>query len=194
MRDSIELFQTLLDQTNKNNMLIKACKLYLRCEYIQCALTALAFFTYKIGMPFLNMVAMSSQRDLKQRLPKLFNDLKEKNIDCLADYHVEWKRVKVPKPETNLESYIFLQMVDGAAEGLKLQRGREYGFSDTHLKSRAAMVCVMTDSDLERIPSNNQTCERNVSKFESVAKRSSKCSNKNLKLNHQERINNMQRS
>ena len=72
-------------------------------------------------MPFLNMVAMSSQRDLKQRLPKLYNDLKEKNIDCLSDYHVEWKRVKVPKPETNLESYIFLQMVDGAAEGLKLE-------------------------------------------------------------------------
>ena len=44
-----------------------------------------------------------------------------------------------------------------------------YGFSDTHLKSRAAMVCEIPDSDLELIPSNNLTCERNLSKFDSVA-------------------------
>ena len=43
------------------------------------------------------------------------------------------------------------------------------------------MVCDIPDSDLELIPSNNLTYERNLSKFDSVARRSSKCSNKNFK-------------
>ena len=46
----------LLDQTTRNNLLVKAPKLYINSEYIICALTCLAYFTYKIEMPFLNMV------------------------------------------------------------------------------------------------------------------------------------------
>ena len=83
IRDCIDLYQMLLDNTSRNNLLVHACKLYLSCEYITCALTSLAYFTYKIGMPFLNMVEKSSQRDLKNRLPKLYEDLVNKNDDCL---------------------------------------------------------------------------------------------------------------
>ena len=89
--DSLDLYQLLLDQTTRNNLLVKASKLYVNCEYIICALACLAYFTYKIEMPFLNMVERSSQKDLKKYLPKLYNDLKQHNLNCLSDWHVEWK-------------------------------------------------------------------------------------------------------
>ena len=81
-----------LDQTTRNNLLVKAPKLYINSEYIIYALTCLAYFIYKIEMPFLNMVENESQKDLKEYLPKLYQDLKEQyNLDCLANWHVEWK-------------------------------------------------------------------------------------------------------
>ena len=54
--DSLDLYQMLLDQTTRNNSLVIASKLYVNCEYIIYALTSLAYFTFKIEMPFLNMV------------------------------------------------------------------------------------------------------------------------------------------
>ena len=67
--DSLDLYQMLLDQTTRNNLLLKASELYVNCEYIICALTCLAYFTYKIEMPFLNMVERSTQKDLKNICP-----------------------------------------------------------------------------------------------------------------------------
>ena len=171
----------LLDNTSRNNLLVQACKLYLSCEYITCALTSLAYFTYKIGMPFLNMVEKSSQRDLKNRLPKLYEDLVNKNVDCLSEYHVEWKRVKVIAPDSALEKYIFDRMLEAVAEGLKIQRGREYGFSDeVNTNPRATVVSDIDDDELYLIPSNNLICERELSKFSNVAAKSARSSNRNF--------------
>lgn len=55
IRDCIELYQILLGNTTQTNLLVQASKFYLSCEYIICALTCLAYFTYKIVTPFLNI-------------------------------------------------------------------------------------------------------------------------------------------
>ena len=52
---SIDLHNKLLEQTSKRNLLVKACRLYFSCEFILCAFKSLAYFTYKVGMPYLNI-------------------------------------------------------------------------------------------------------------------------------------------
>ena len=54
------------------------------------ALKALSFFTYKVTMPYLNMVERCNQNDLVKILPKLCRDLEKGNLETLADYHVPW--------------------------------------------------------------------------------------------------------
>ena len=179
--DSLDLYQILLDETTRNNLLVKASTLYVNCEYIICALTCLAYFTYKIEMPFLNMVENSSQKDLKKHLPKLYNDLKQKRLNCLSEWHVEWKRMKINSPESDLGKLIIDRMCDSVAEGLRLQRGREYGFYNEDFTPRAAIIPEIPDKHLELMPPNNLICERNLSTFSNLADRSAKCSNRHFK-------------
>ena len=74
-------------------------------------------------------------------------------------------------------------MCDAVAEGLRLQRGREYGFYNEDFTPRAANINEIEDMDLELIPSNNLICERNLSKFSNLAEKSAKCSNRHFKGN-----------
>ena len=41
----IDLYNKLLEQTSKRNLLVKACHLYLNCEFILCAFIYLTYFT-----------------------------------------------------------------------------------------------------------------------------------------------------
>ena len=84
-------------------------------------------------------------------------------------------------PESVLGKLIIGRMCDAVAEGLRLQRGREYGFYEENFTPIAAMVCELQDKELELIPSNNLICERNLSKFSNLAERSAKCSNRHFK-------------
>ena len=111
----------------------------------------------------------------------LYNDLKEHKLDCLIDWHVQWKRMKISAPETDLGKLIIGRMCDAVAEGLRLQRGREYGFYNEDFTPRAANINEIEDMDLELIPSNNLICERNLSKFSTLAEKSAKCSNRHFK-------------
>ena len=52
--DSLPYLRKLLDETPLNNLLVRACKLYIESEYILAAFKALANFTYRITMPYLN--------------------------------------------------------------------------------------------------------------------------------------------
>ena len=54
-------------------------------------------------------------------------------------------------------------MCKAAAEGLRIQRGREYGFYGKEYTERATDVSKMAGTELERIPSHNLDCERNLS-------------------------------
>ena len=73
---SMHLYNELLQNTHRKNLLVKACRLYLDCEFIVCAFKCLAFFTNKIGMPYLNMCEVSSQKDMKALLPPFYQELK----------------------------------------------------------------------------------------------------------------------
>ena len=72
---SIDLYNKLLEHTSKRNLehtskgnlLVKAYQLDLNC--VLCAFKCLAYFTYKIGMPCLNMCKLSSQKVMKHLLP-----------------------------------------------------------------------------------------------------------------------------
>ena len=72
-------------------------------------------------------------------------------------------------------------MCNSVAEGLRLQRGREYGFYNEDFTSMAAIITEILDIDLELIPSNNLICERNLSKFSQLAENSAKYSNHHFK-------------
>ena len=72
-------------------------------------------------------------------------------------------------------------MCDSVAEGLRLQRGREYGFYNEDFTPRAAIIPEIPDKHLELMPPNNLICERNLSTFSNLADRSAKCSNRHFK-------------
>ena len=95
--DCLPQFQKALERTNKNNLLIRACRL--ESDFIKTALKALATFTYCVTMPFLNCVERGDQNQLVEILPILHNDLENK-IPCspsLEPYHVPWTHVDMKK-------------------------------------------------------------------------------------------------
>ena len=65
-----------------------------------------------------------------------------------------------------------------AAEGLKLQCGREYGFSSD--EARATQLHKLTESQLQGLPTNNLVTETDLSKFSRLAE-VAKLRNKNFK-------------
>jgi hypothetical protein len=89
--DCLPQFTKLLERTSKNNMLVRACRLYLECDFIIAGLKALSNFTYEVTMPFLNCVERVNQSDLCRIISNLFEELKKGNLKCadLALYHVE---------------------------------------------------------------------------------------------------------
>ena len=82
-------YEELLKDTKSNNQLVQACRVYLECEFIIIGLKVLSWFTYKVTLPFLNMVELSSQKDLLSILPKLYDDLSAKILETLSEYKVQ---------------------------------------------------------------------------------------------------------
>ena len=60
-------------------------------------------------------------------------------------------------------------MCTDAADGIKLQCGREYGFSDPDIKPRATELDKLSAEDfylrIKLLPTNNLDTERDLSKF-----------------------------
>ena len=46
----------------------------------------------------LNMCEMSSQKDMKQLRSRFYHELKDLNLSCLNDFHVEWNRIFTKEP------------------------------------------------------------------------------------------------
>lgn len=115
-------------------------------------------------------------------MPKLYEDLVQKNIDCLTELFVEWKHTKVHAPKSSLEKYIFDEFLDAAAERLQVQRGDGYGFGKkVQTNQRSIVASEMEDSKLSLIQSNNLICERDFSMFSNVAEKAAKSSNRHFK-------------
>ena len=171
-------YQGLLEKTKANNQLVQACRVYLECEFILIGLKVLAWFTYTITLPFLNMVEKTTQADLLHILPRLHNDLKAKRMDTLQNYHIEYS-FQPEEPVSPVELYILGEFCTKAAVDLATQRGKEYGFStETGSAPRATVLTSLTEEDLEGLPSNNLDCERDLAKFDKLAARSAACSNR----------------
>ena len=113
-----------------------------------------------------------------QILPKLHEDLSGKNLETLADFHVNYSFVPT-EPDTAVEKHFLGRFCLKAAEDLATQRGREYGFGSNQDKaSRATFLQSIDPTTLTYLPTNNLDCERDLAVFDKLARRSAACSNK----------------
>ena len=165
INDAFPLLQMLLFETAQANLHIESSKLYLECEFFLTELSVLAYFTHKVSLPLLNCVEVCGQEELLTILPQLYLDLSEGNMNTLDKYTVTYKHVPVSTDLSNLELRILLFMCQHAAESLKLQCGREYGFADPGEEGRATDLTKLTPEELFGLPTNNLVCERWLSIF-----------------------------
>ena len=91
-------------------------------EFIVAGFKALANFTYRVTMPFLNCVERGDQDLLVDILPQLCQDLANKKLDALTAYHVEWTHVNMKDngPQSDLDHYLLGEMCIQAARGVEL--------------------------------------------------------------------------
>ena len=99
---ALPLLQMVLNETDKDNLLVQACRAYLDCEYFITELHALSYFTHKVTLLLLNCVEICDQPQLLQILPKLHQDLQNRKMDTLNDYLVIYPHVPVQKPDSEL--------------------------------------------------------------------------------------------
>ena len=83
-----EDLKSLLEVTNSSNQLVQACDLYLSIGYVKVALECLAWFTYKVTLPFLNMCELESPKKMLSILPTLHADLSKCKMDSLKKHGV----------------------------------------------------------------------------------------------------------
>ena len=180
--DCLPQFQKLLERAHLNNLLVRACRLYLESDYIKTALRALANFTYCVTMPFLNCVERCNQNQLVKFLPMLHSDLEKKILQgtSLQPYHVPWKHVDMDKqkPDTELDKFILDEMCVNAAKGIELQCSREYWDDIEEDKQRATSIKNLSTEERRNLPTENLVCERYLSSFGLLASESAMHSNK----------------
>ena len=151
--DSLPYLQMLLTKSHLSNKHIEIVRMFLDSEFLITELVVLAYFTHKITLPFLYFVEVSSQVQLLQMFPQLFNDLKEGKMDTLKDYVIDHPHVKVQKPTTDIEEKILQKMYIDAAEVLDGQAGREYGFGSYKKKpARASQLHLLSKDNLADLP------------------------------------------
>ena len=174
-------FREILKKTSHTNMLVRACKLYLESEYIVAAMRALANFTHKVTMPYLNFVEKSDQNGLVNKLKELWLDLKEGKMDTMKEFHVEWTHVnmKAMQPTSRLDHHLLEQMCQLAASGVQLQCSGEYW--EEREKPRATQLHLLTSEERRNIPTENMEAERYLARFGHLASVSASRSNKFFK-------------
>ena len=111
----LDLLQMLLHETEKDNLLVQSCKLYMECGFFFTELEALSYFTHKVTLPLLNCVKTSSQKDLLQILPALYCDLADGKMHTLDKHCVSYKHLPVAEPDSKLvKEILYLMCVDAA--------------------------------------------------------------------------------
>ena len=124
----------------------------------------------------MHFVEVGSQEDLVNTLPKLYNDLLNKNTDTLKDFVVPMKRIIISMPTGELVKHIVDLMCIEAADGILLQCGREYGFGPNSgsEKLRATDISALTPEQRKGLGTNNLKTERNLSVWDPRAEKSAK--------------------
>lgn len=164
-----------LSCTNSQNKLVQACRLYSQMDYVTIALSCIAWFTYKVTFPFLNMCEIETTTKLLEILPRLQNDLYSNKMDTLNEYSVNYS-FEVKEPTTPLGKIILSRFNTRAADDLGRQRGREFGFST---EPKRATDLTQVPSDIcDKLPDHNLDCERDLSVMDKIAIRAASCSNR----------------
>ena len=150
----------LLDEVQTTNQLTESCKIYLSSELFITELECLAFFNHFVTFPFLHCVEISSQDELLDIIPKLYEDLLQMKTDTLTKFVVKICRMPVPGLTTVASKAIGEKMCISAAESIKRQCGREYDFANDNETLRATDISQLTTEELEGLPTNNCINER----------------------------------
>jgi len=181
--ECIPQFKAILEETSNTNMLTEACKLYLESEYIIAAMRALANFTYRVTMPYLNCIERSNQNELVKLLPKLCVDLKEGKMDTMNPFHVPWTHVNMSlqEPTSPFDHHLLKMMCEHAAKGVEMQCAKEY-WEDSDAP-RATQLHKLKDDERKNIPTENLTAERYFSEFDRLATVSAAKRNRFFKAN-----------
>ena len=127
-----EGLKSTLEVTNFSNQLVQACDLHLSIDYVKVVLECLAWFTYEVTLPFLNMCELESPKKMLSILPTLHADLSKYKMYSLK-YRVDYS-FQVHQTESPLDSYITEKFCKQATSHLARQCGREYGFVGVTLK------------------------------------------------------------
>lgn len=136
------------------------CTLKVDYDFFLTELDVLAEFTHRVTLPLLNCVEICNQKELIPIFQNLYKDLSNSDMSTLDYYRVHYPHLQAPQISTDLEKKIL------TATTIKLQCGREYGFSDPTDHSRAATkLHLLTDEGLDDLPTNNLECERDLSYF-----------------------------
>ena len=177
--DCLPQFQKLLDRTSKNNLLVRACKIYLESSFITASLKVLSNCTYYVTMPFLNLVECCDQTQLVELLPQLYSDLHDGKCEseALLAYRVPWTHVKINDHmlTSELELLMMKEMCITASASLKLQCSREYW--DEEGDKRATAIHELSREVQKNLPTENLVTERYLAHFGALASQSAKHSN-----------------
>lgn len=149
--------------THHSNQHSQACQLYLSIPFVIDSMVALSKITEFVILPFLNTVQKSDNLQLLHILPQLYTDLKHNKLDTLQKYYTSFN-FKYP-PETHTQNMLISLMANGIAEGLKLQRGREFRFPGCG-EPRATDITMLPEHLLMALPTHNLDCERELSIFD----------------------------
>jgi hypothetical protein len=133
----------LLDEVQVTNLLVESCKIYMASELFITELECLAYFNHHVTFPYLNCVEVSSQEELLKIMPQLYKDLLMNKVDTLNKFVVKISGISTPTLTSETAEMVVKEMCQDAAEILKLQCGKEYGFSsdpqratDTHRSNK----------------------------------------------------------
>ena len=119
----------LLDEVQVTNLLVESCKIYMASELFITELECLAYFNHHVTFPYLNCVEVSSQEDLLKIMPQLYKDLLMNKVDTLNKFVVKISGISTSTLTSGTAEMVVKEMCQDAAEVLKLQCGKEYGFS-----------------------------------------------------------------
>ena len=89
-------------------------------------------------------------------------------METLQQFEVKWKRLTLP-PTTDVVALLLEKMCKHAAGVVKLQCGREYGFSDPSTQPRGTDLTELSPEQLQDLATSNVICEQDLSHFSHFA-------------------------
>ena len=153
---SLPSLYMLLNESHLSNQHIEIIQMFLDPEFLMTELQVLAYFTDCVTLPFLYFVEVNPQEKLLEMFPRLFNDLKSRNLDTLKEYQVKYPHVQVTQPTTDVAQQLLKKMCEDAAAVLDRQAGREYGFGvGVDETPRATQLHLLPPDERAGLPTNN---------------------------------------